>query len=66
MLAGTMMFRLGDSFGGREGKRIIQAGILNDIDDINALQPSLEMFVADRVAWLPAIEGIPQHEGMPA
>jgi hypothetical protein len=66
MLTGTMMFRLGDSFGGREGKRIIQAGILNDIGDINTLRPGLEMFVADRVAWVPAIEGVPQHEGMPS
>ena len=63
--AGTMMFRWGDSFGGREGKRIVQAGVLNDIEDLNSIKPELEMFVAERLEWIPPLEGLAQHEGMP-
>jgi hypothetical protein len=64
MFVGTMIFRWGDSFGGREGKRIIQVGVLNDIADLSHLKPELEMFVADRVPWVPVLD-VAQHEGMP-
>ena len=63
--AGTVLYRYGDSFGGLAGSRIIQAGVLNDTSVLGALRPDLEMFVKDRVPWVPAIEGAAQYEGMP-
>lgn len=59
------MYRWGDGFGGIHGKRIIQPGILDDKSDLDSLVPVLEMFIEDRVAWVPALEGLAQHEGMP-
>lgn len=59
------MYRWGDAFGGREGMRIIQPGILDDKSVIDDLRPDLEMFTEDRVKWIVAIDGLAQHEKMP-
>lgn len=48
------------------GKEMLQPGVLDDIGDLNSLQPELEMFVKDRVKWIPAFKGLPRHEAMPA
>ena len=59
------MFRWGDAFGGREGKKVIQAGVLNDVGDLGDLAPELELFVGNRVKWVLPFSGIPKHEAMP-
>ncbi|PNP54022.1 hypothetical protein THARTR1_05229 [Trichoderma harzianum] len=59
------MYRWGDGFGGKEGMRIIQAGIIDDKSALDNLRPALEMFIEDRVKWISAVEGLAQHEGMP-
>lgn len=61
-----MIYRWGDGFGGINGKRILQPGVLDDIGDLNSLQPELEMFVKDRVKWIAPLKGLAQHEAMPA
>ncbi|KAJ4860691.1 glutathione-dependent formaldehyde-activating enzyme domain-containing protein [Trichoderma breve] len=62
---GTTMYRWGDGFGGKDGMRIIQPGILDDKSALDNLRPALEMFIEDRVKWISAVEGLAQHEGMP-
>ncbi|KAL7895536.1 Mss4-like protein [Trichoderma sp. SZMC 28014] len=62
---GTTMYRWGDAFGGKEGMRIIQPGILDDKNIIDDFRPDLEMFTEDRVKWIVAIDGLAQHEKMP-
>ncbi|KAL6901141.1 Mss4-like protein [Trichoderma evansii] len=62
---GTTMYRWGDAFGGKEGMRIIQPGILDDKSVLDNLRPDLEMFIEDRVEWIFAIKDTAQHEGMP-
>lgn len=59
------MYRWGDSFGGREGKRILQPGILDDKSVLDRIRPQLEMFIVDRAPWVSPFEGLDQHEGMP-
>jgi hypothetical protein len=59
------MYRLGESFGGIDGKRILQAGILDDPADLDDIRLDLEMFVKDRRKWIPAFEGLAQHRAMP-
>jgi len=59
------MYRWGEAFGGIDGKRIIQAGIVDDPADLDDIQPDLEMFVKDRRKWIPAFEGLAQHRAMP-
>lgn len=61
-----MMYRWGDGFGGINGKRILQPGVLDNIGDLDSLQPELEMFVKDRVKWITPFKGLAQHEAMPA
>ena len=41
--------------------------MLDDISDLNANKPGLEMFVKDRVDWVHSLEdeGVNQFEGMP-
>lgn len=60
-----MMYRWGEGFGGINGKRILQPGILDDNSDLGNLKPELEMFVKDRVKWIPAFDGLAQHDAMP-
>jgi hypothetical protein len=59
------MYRWGDSFGGVDGMRIIQAGVLDDHGVIDETNIVLEMFVEQRVEWVCQLEGVDQFEGMP-
>jgi hypothetical protein len=65
IMAGTTLFRYGDSFGGPDGMRIIKAGILDDVNIINSTKPGAELFAPDRVKWVSALEGAGQIEAMP-
>ncbi|KAH8807297.1 Mss4-like protein [Xylogone sp. PMI_703] len=64
---GTPLFRYGDAFGGIGGDRIVQAGILDDLNELSATKPILEMFTEARVDWVHSLkdEGVNQFEGMP-
>jgi hypothetical protein len=63
---GTTLYRYGDSFGGIDGDKVLQGGILN-LDNINSNGPILEMFVEARVGWVPSLENdkVSQFHGMP-
>ena len=63
--SGTDLQSLGDAFGGREGMRIIKAGILDDVSIINSTKPGAEFFAPGRVSWVPALEGAGQLDTMP-
>jgi hypothetical protein len=65
--AGTTLYRYGDAFGGIDGDRIIQAGILDNLRDLNVNKPELEMFIEARVDWVHQLEadGVNQFTGMP-
>ncbi|KIW91656.1 uncharacterized protein Z519_07624 [Cladophialophora bantiana CBS 173.52] len=62
---GTTMWRYGDAFGGIDGMRVIQAGIVDDIDAINNHQCENEFLVPKRATWIPALDGVRQDDGMP-
>lgn len=62
---GTTMWRHGDSFGGREGMRLIKAGILDDVNVINGIKPGAELFAPERISWVAALEGAGQLDSMP-
>lgn len=48
---GTTMYRWGASFVGKDGMRIIQAGILDNEKVLNELKIDLEMFTVNRREW---------------
>lgn len=62
---GTTLYRYGDSFGGIDGMRIIKAGVLDDINVINSIKPSTELFAPERVSWVNEIDGANQVPAMP-
>ena len=63
--ASTDLQSLGDAFGGKDGMRIIKAGILDDVSIINSTKPGAELFAPERVSWVPSLEGAGQLDGMP-
>ncbi|KAI1613867.1 Mss4-like protein [Exophiala viscosa] len=59
---GTLMYRVGAQFPGMSIMRI------GTVDDFNLhetkLRPQREIFIKDRVEWLPGVEGAEKFEGM--
>ncbi|KAF8861415.1 hypothetical protein BDZ45DRAFT_587153, partial [Acephala macrosclerotiorum] len=55
--AGAMLYRYGDTFGGKEGMRIIQAGILDEWEVLDKTKVDLEMFITGRVCWIKSVWG---------
>lgn len=49
--------RYGDTFGGIDGMRIIKAGILDDVNIINATKPGAELFAPERISWVQQVAG---------
>jgi len=45
--------------------RIIKAGVLDDINVINSIKPSTELFAPERVLWVNEIDGANQVPAMP-
>ncbi|KAF2111234.1 Mss4-like protein [Lophiotrema nucula] len=45
----TNLYRYGDSFGGVDGDRVLQAGYLDDLDEIIKNKPELDVFGTGRV-----------------
>jgi len=62
---GTTLFRWGETFGGKDGMRIIKAGVLDDVNIINNTKPGAELFAPERVKWVPALDGAGQLDAMP-
>ena len=62
-----MIYRYGDSFGGIDGDKILQGGVLDEPGDLDANGPMLEMFIEDRVSWVPSLAdaSVGQFKGMP-
>lgn len=65
LFIGTTLYRYGDSFGGKDGMRIVKAGILDDVNLINNAKPSAELFAPERIKWVAPIDGAGQVEAMP-
>lgn len=63
---GTTLFRYGDAFGGKDGMRIIKAGILDDINVINSIKPGAELYAPERIKWVGAVAEANQLDGMPS
>ncbi|PQE12884.1 hypothetical protein CJF30_00002763 [Rutstroemia sp. NJR-2017a BBW] len=60
---GTTLYRTGDSF---PGKVILKAGVLDDINWASEHVPKGELFVSERVKWMPAVSDADQMQGMPS
>ena len=60
---GTTLYRTGDSF---PGQVILKAGVLDDGNWPNENVPRGELYIKERVNWMPAISGAAQMEGMPS
>jgi hypothetical protein len=60
---GTTLYRTGDSF---PGKIILKAGVLDDINWASEHVPKGELFISERVKWMPAVSDADQIKGMPS
>ncbi|CZT11904.1 related to DUF636 domain protein [Rhynchosporium agropyri] len=60
---GTTLFRTGESF---PGAVIIKTGIFDDPKWADNNPPKGELYVKERVQWVPALDGAAQIEGMPS
>ncbi|ATZ46769.1 hypothetical protein BCIN_02g01330 [Botrytis cinerea B05.10] len=60
---GTTLYRTGESF---PNQVVVKAGVLDDDSWPNENVPKGEMFVTERVKWLPEVPGAAQMEGMPS
>jgi hypothetical protein len=59
------MFRYGDTFGGKDGARVLQAGVL-DVEGVLDQMPIVdELFVGSRVEFVNDVKGSRQCNGMP-
>jgi hypothetical protein len=58
---GSSMYRAGPTFA---GQRVIQAGVLDDMDLLNGLQMEVELFAPQRVCWVKKVEGTDDKKGM--
>lgn len=56
---GSTLWRQSETFG---DTRIIKVGVLDGASTIEDAKPLVELFVKDRVSWVPAIAGIEQKE----
>jgi len=55
------MYRAGPTFA---GQKVVQAGILDDLDLINNLSMEVELFAPQRVGWLHKLEGTEDKQDM--
>ncbi|KAJ9604011.1 hypothetical protein H2200_011533 [Cladophialophora chaetospira] len=62
---GTMMFRYGDTFGGKDGAKVLQAGVLDDEGVVDNTGLVDELFVGRRAGFQREASGVRQNEGMP-
>lgn len=57
---GSTLWRESDTYA---GLRIIKAGTLDGEDALESARPALELFTANRISWLPDIEGTQLNKG---
>jgi hypothetical protein len=60
---GTTMYRYGDAFGGKHGARVVQAGILDELNVIDKTELVNVSFVGMRVQYVRPLDGVRQCEG---
>jgi hypothetical protein len=58
---GSSMYRAGPTF---EGMKVIQAGIIDDVNIMNDLKLDVELFAPDRLSWVPKLEGVEDKHDM--
>ncbi|CZT22214.1 related to DUF636 domain protein [Ramularia collo-cygni] len=58
---GSTLWRDGETFG---DAKIVKAGILDDAKVLGEAKPVLELYAADRIPWVSAIEGAEQKTSM--
>jgi len=59
------MYRYGDTFGGKDGHRVLQAGILDHAAVLGTTALVDELFVPKRVPFVAEVVGVRQNVGMP-
>lgn len=55
------MYRAGVTFA---GQKVVQAGVLDDMDVLNGLEMEVELFAPLRVSWVRKLEGTEDKMGM--
>lgn len=55
------MWRDGASF---KGSKVVKVGTLDAPDALTNIKPDAELYVAERVPWVPAIDGAAQKQAM--
>jgi len=55
------MYREGQTFA---GQKVIQAGVLDDLEAINGLEMEVELFAPLRVSWVPKLQGTADKHDM--
>jgi hypothetical protein len=58
---GSSMYRAGMTF---SGQRVLQGGVLDDMDILNNLKMEVELFAQQRVSWVPKLQGTSDKQGM--
>ena len=59
---GSTLYRAGETFG---DARVVKVGVLDGIKPISEAKPAIELYAAERVPWVSAINGADQKKGMP-
>lgn len=57
---GSTLWRESETYA---GTKIIKAGTLDGDISLEEAKPLVELFVVNRVSWLPAVTGTEQHQG---
>jgi hypothetical protein len=55
------MYRTGATF---KGQRVVQAGIIDDMKQLNDLKMEVELFAPQRVSWVPKLDGASDKHDM--
>jgi len=56
------MFREGDTFA---GSKVIKVGTLDNPAAFTEYKPKVELYVGERIGWVPELNGAAQKPGMP-
>jgi hypothetical protein len=55
------MYRDGQTF---IGQKVVQAGVLDDMDGLNNLNMEVELFAPERVSWIQKLQGTEDKHDM--
>ena len=58
---GSSMYRAGTGF---PGQKVLQAGVIDNRDPINGLNMEVELFVPNRLSWVPKLVGTEDFHDM--